>query len=57
METQTTKNTVNVAEGTKVNLPEVTIESQPRPKVNIDKMVAIKALKDIKIKTNQIIQK
>ena len=54
---QTTKNTVST-EVTKVNLPEnIKVESQFRPKVNVEKLAAIKQIKDLKIKTNQIVRK
>jgi hypothetical protein len=41
-----------------INIPKETkIESQPRPKVNKEKMEIIKQAKDLVIKTNQIIKK
>jgi hypothetical protein len=57
MEAQTTNNTVSTGT-TETNIPVNTkIEGQPRPKVDKEKLAAIKELKDAKIKTNQIIQK
>lgn len=53
---QTTKNTVST-EVDKINIPKVDIESQPRPKVNTEKLAAVKALKDCQIKNNKIVTK
>jgi len=53
---QTTKNTVST-EVEKINIPKVDIESQLRPKVNIEKLAAIKQVKDCQIKNNKIVTK
>jgi hypothetical protein len=53
---QTTKNTVTT-EADKINIPKVDIESQPRPKVDKEKLAAIKQLKDCQIKNNKIVTK
>ncbi len=54
---QTTTNTVTTGI-TKVNLPVGTkIESQSRPRVDKERLAAMKIAKDIQIKTSQIIKK
>jgi len=54
---QTTTNTVST-DTTQTNIPGNTpIEGQPRPKVDKEKLAAMKEAKEVQIKTNQIIQK
>ena len=54
---QTTKNTVTT-EADKINIPNKTkVESQPRPKVDLEKLAAMKALKECQIKNNKRIIK